>query len=558
MGLTFANFTNQIPREILGRGLRYFREKRVLDLTHEDDLTWGARVRGSETYTVEVAQGSDGTLRCNCSCPYDLGEHCKHVVAVLHAIVADNPAVAGAAPAITASKKTSRMEALRKKLAEASQAQLVELLLELARGDRELLDSLLLRLEGGSVEYRLVLRGILNAGRGAYDGLDYAGSERAAKKIDGLLAEADRALSSGEIGKAVAICEAIIDETVPAISHADDSNGSLGGCISEAVAILDEVSDDLDAAGKRRLFAYCLERARTAEFREWDWGWYLLQMALDLTDSQERRAQLDAVLNAIEAEVSIARDFSAEWALQRVARVRLTLIEDFEDEAAARVFLYENRRLDNLRMLLIERLHAEGSHEEALTLIAEGMKINQARGYPGVVDQYLALKFKVLRAKGDRPGALAAQRALWFGDGDVDGYRVLKELVPAEEWPEFVQGLLKELGRCIERVVWILAEEGRWDELLQAYERHPADIWILEGYQEALESRFPERMAGHYERVAAAQAAHANRTSYRKAAEFLRRLGKLAGRARMQATAEQLRAQFPKRPALHDELKRLK
>ena len=559
MSLTFNNFAQQIPPEILERGYRYFRDRRVLELAFDEaDEIWNAVVKGTERYGVEITREPDGTLSCECDCPYDMGEHCKHVVAVLHAILEVYPDVVGGSLAKPKSARKSRIETLRQKLVAATPAQIVEIVVELARGDRELLDNLLLRLEGESVDYRRVVRGILKPGRGAYDSLDYAGSERAAKKINGLLAEARRGLSAGEFEKAVAICEGVIDETVPALSYADDSNGSLGGCISEAVDYLEGVSDELDAADRQQLFAYSLERARSAEFRGWDWGWALLQMALELTDSPERRAQLLAALDSIEAEVRSARGFSDNYAIQQVTQVRLTLIEDFEDEAAARAFLYEHRQLDNVRMLLINRLHDEGSYAKAVELIKEGIAASEARGYPGLKDQYLALQLKVLQATGDRPGMLKIHRELWLSKGDDEGYRALKKLVPDREWPDFVQGLLKQLEHNASRAVWILAREGRWHEVLQAYEQHPTHTWILDTNREPLESRFPEQMAKHYARIVAALVANTNRSNYREAVENLRRIGKLSGRARMQEIIEQLRLQYPKRPALHQELRRLK
>lgn len=74
-----------LTSRVYNRGLGYYREGRVRDLTHDPvhDI-WEARVRGTRTYYVRIEEGSD-EFSATCTCPaYERSlEPCKHIAAVL-------------------------------------------------------------------------------------------------------------------------------------------------------------------------------------------------------------------------------------------------------------------------------------------------------------------------------------------------------------------------------------------------------------------------------------------------------------------------------------------
>lgn len=87
MSLTFASFKKVNPAQILTRGREYVRGGKILDLAFdEEELTWKARVEGTDLYDVRIDIQSNGSLKCSCTWPYDMGEQCKHIAAVLYAI----------------------------------------------------------------------------------------------------------------------------------------------------------------------------------------------------------------------------------------------------------------------------------------------------------------------------------------------------------------------------------------------------------------------------------------------------------------------------------------
>ena len=76
------------------RGMEYFRQGRVLDMTAEEGENPVVKclVRGSETYSVRFQQMEYGYMRIGCSCPrFEEMGRCKHVAAAMIAYVEEPP-----------------------------------------------------------------------------------------------------------------------------------------------------------------------------------------------------------------------------------------------------------------------------------------------------------------------------------------------------------------------------------------------------------------------------------------------------------------------------------
>ncbi|MDE5414511.1 DEAD/DEAH box helicase [Alkalihalobacterium chitinilyticum] len=85
LSLTKSEIKDMFSSSVFKRGLVYYYENRIEDLTYDaDEQVWHASVIGSESYDVEVSVKKNGMVVDHCSCPAhaSYGE-CKHSVAVL-------------------------------------------------------------------------------------------------------------------------------------------------------------------------------------------------------------------------------------------------------------------------------------------------------------------------------------------------------------------------------------------------------------------------------------------------------------------------------------------
>jgi SWIM zinc finger len=86
--LTEALIRNLTSAQSFSRGEEYFIAGAVSDLTLRGN-SLRAQVEGSryDPYQVVVELDAAGVIDATCTCPYDLGSYCKHIVAVLLAYI---------------------------------------------------------------------------------------------------------------------------------------------------------------------------------------------------------------------------------------------------------------------------------------------------------------------------------------------------------------------------------------------------------------------------------------------------------------------------------------
>ena len=86
--LTAALIRNLASSQAFSRGEEYYKAGAVSDLMRRGN-SLRAQVEGSryEPYQVTVDIDTGGVIGARCTCPYEFGGYCKHVVAVLLAYV---------------------------------------------------------------------------------------------------------------------------------------------------------------------------------------------------------------------------------------------------------------------------------------------------------------------------------------------------------------------------------------------------------------------------------------------------------------------------------------
>src|SRR5436305_12284794 len=83
-GVTEAVIRESTSADSFQRGQQYYQQGTVGDLVQRGNVLQ-AEVAGSapEPYVISVTLGEDGITEASCTCPYDWGGWCKHIVATL-------------------------------------------------------------------------------------------------------------------------------------------------------------------------------------------------------------------------------------------------------------------------------------------------------------------------------------------------------------------------------------------------------------------------------------------------------------------------------------------
>ncbi len=562
MMLTFKNFKKTIPPTILARGRQYYNDGAVVDLSPEDEDTWLAVVQGTDAYDVHITLDQGDQLTCTCTCPYEYGEHCKHVAAVLYAIEEAFPEqFAGKTQRTRGPKKRTKLEKLVEALESTPPEKLRAALLDLARTDRHLLNQLLIRFDvtgGKPADYRAMVKQALRAGRREYGFIDYQGARQAAAQLTILLTQADRLMEEGSVNRAVALYQTILEETVDVYGNADDSSGALGDCIAQAVDGLQEALPRLLPPERQELFSYFLQQAQRPHLMDFDWGWEMFDAAAGMIDNQTDRDRLFAALDSLAQVDNAGQDdnFSRNYRAERAALYKLDVIRRFDGETAAFHFMQSEAHHDRFRQLLIQEYVNRENYTEAVALAREGINLNKERRYPGLVNQYRELLLGIAERLGDKPTAAALTRQLWLNSRDTRFFLMLKHQTPSEEWPALREKLIQENPHGPSILAWVFASEEMWDRLLALV--MPDKIQLLETHRKELEARFPNEVALIYERAVQKMLEPVtNRATYQDAAGLLQRMKALGQGARAREIADSFIRQYPQRRAMVEELRRV-
>ena len=501
--LSEAAIRQQATAESFRRGEDYYWRGAVGSLVQRGNVLQ-AQVEGSqyEPYRVRITFDEGGITSANCSCPYDWGGWCKHIVATLLAC-------------LEAPDEIELRPPLDELLADLNREELQNLLLHMASRDPYVADEIesqiaLLRSAPADSQateavaapprrtpvdpqpVRRQVTAILHS-------LDYMRPSEAywqvssvVDQIRQLLNQVQGFIEARDGRNALVLLEAITDEYVEGWIYLDDSDGYAGEFFGELGRVWTEACLVADLSpSERELWAHKLTRWQ-GEIS--DYG-------------------LDDVFDAAQAAVLQGWDYPP---LQRVLRGEITKLGAWEDEAPwfadelalARLMVLERQGRHQEYLYLAE---AEGQMEQYVLMLARLGRVQEAvdEGLRALYEpgQFLSLA-KVLREQGELAAALRVAEhgltlegskgplAAWLcdlADGMGEPERALKAATTAfrvtpsmaayqrvqelagQHWPELREELLAHLRQVSfvhsEAQVDIFLHEGLLDDAIAAVEK---------------------------------------------------------------------------------------
>jgi uncharacterized Zn finger protein len=563
-----VSLTEPMVRELASsqsyqRGREYQRGGQVLHLTLRGNHL-DAQVQGSdyEPYRVRVTFGAGGIADTSCTCPYDWGGVCKHVVATLLAYLHDDPAVEERPETedLLAALDRNQLQALLLAVLERhpdlvewleAKAQALPprpthgpsgpgaLLAPLARADPAALRRMA----------RAAMRSVDRPRR--YDEYDaFAGA--IAGELAGVLQEIEPWIEAGDGRTALALLEGVTEECISGWEsvHPYDDEGE-GSSLFETLA---------------RLWTEALLSADLAPKERKSWAKRLSQWQSELEE--------DGVEAAFDAAAAAARDGWDKPALLRVLQGEITGRSVWTGEApwyaleltAARLNVLERQGRFEEFLRLAE---AEGQTERRLTMLAKLGRVQEAvelglrsiptpgvalalarelrdrsaldeafriaehgMGLPLDTDRYdLQLQQAELarwlrdesRAAGQTERALQAGRVVLESQPSLKDYRVLEPLA-GEGWPALREEILGALrarrSHYREPEIQIFLHEGRVDDAIAALGEY-AHYSLVEQVAEAAKETHPEWVIQVSKQQAESIMDAGQASAYEHAAEWL-------------------------------------
>lgn len=553
-------------------------------------------------YTIRIELDDGGIRTADCSCPYEFGGYCKHVVALLLAYV-HSP------------KKFVKQAAPAELLAELDRETLFTLLTKLLDDRPELATwvEAMIAVPSGKTRkskrktvdaevYRRQVRGVLHS-------LDRMRASEAYWHVGGLVGELEgveanaiKFLDAGEADTALAILLALVEEADEGFEFIDDSNGELGDYLSdigqplaEAILMLDlngveraKLTERLKKAD-RQLSNYGVDSALDVALEALEFGWetpparsrsaakmsawedeedadfddYDDEESVDVYEDAgtqywlgARRSDLiEAKLNVLQRQDRVEEYLALCETAGRHLRYTLKLVE-LDRVAEAVKFAKSHLTTPDEVLQLAQQLRTLNHLTEALAIGERGLKMT---GRKGTLATWLA---PIEEAQGHTSQALIAWQAAFHEDPTLTTYQTIQELAGAK-WKKLQPDLIASLKKCYGKLplAQVYVYEENWTEAMALAEQRNIEYTVVETVADAVLQHHPDWVARISLKHAERLMVEVKSSNYPIAAAWLKRAK--AAYQRLGKTTEwsqylaKIKEQYKRRPALQAQLKRL-
>lgn len=591
---TFALFDQDLDQTIAERGRKYFRKGRVHELAETEDGVWRALVQGTEAYDTTITIKDGAIVHHRCNCPYDLGQYCKHELAVLYAICEQSGEpvreVHGEnVPNSQQPKKRSALKQIEDATGNLTPEQLRQIVIEQAVSDQTLRARLVeatpssdkVQTYDRKEEYIDIIRACMDDNADRHGFIGWHEAHEASRAAHELCGAAQRHLESKQYGDALPIGQALIEAIYPDLGHMDDSNGEFGSCIECGWEILRSIGEHVPPTSDigTQLFNYCLKQAGRKEYDGWSVDRDFLSIAQSLTHSEERLEELFQIIDTVllasgndqddDNLLQQTRDYFREQNAEDAARIKLIALRTLGKTADADALIQSTLAYPDIRELHLHDLVESGAYEKAKQIAWEGIERTK---YPGIVRKFEEWLVTIAEKESDIETVQVFLKQFFLERMEMDAYRRWKQSYDDDRlWQKACEEIIRHLREkdVVSVLLAIFQEEDRWEDFRDCVIRHAKHLQkggshyehaftFLLRYEDEMMERFQDEFAPLA--LASIQpylTKSTGRATYQEICRCLRRLRKRGYEDGVTNVCEKLRVQFKNRPALLEELEKV-
>lgn len=558
--MNINHFENDIAEAVLTKGYDYYIDDRVVDVYHQGDREYICQVEGGDHYEIVVKLGENGDiLYSHCDCPYSYGPICKHKVAAYYEL-SDMLSSEEEERNETEQPGTERQPVLKEVLNQLSKDELIAIILEVARGDAMLRNSLLVKYAKGDDKQELEnCRKLIQAIARKYTGRDgfipYGETYDFTQEMSEIL---EKARGTDNLPLALDITLLLLEETMEAFEYADDSDGDIGVLADEALELIGEIageSRDLDADGQERVFNKLIDQIDGGLCGRWDdYRNGLLEICAGFADVEAFRSKLRAQIEHLIRQN--ADNEYKKYSNESMLRILFGIIQEYSTPEESEHFITENLRFPFFREWYMRKFMEAGDFHKVIDLALEGEAQDEALS--GLVFQWKKIRYDAYTQLSLKEEQIKLAKELLL-DGHFEYYSLLKQLIGGDKkvfYRQLKQELMEQKGWRGERLYLKLVEaENDLDGLVEYVRQHPDEI---ETYAGRLTERFKDEVLALYqEHIRLAAKASSTRKHYRNVCGILTRYKKLAGETHQQQMVDELMTLYSGRPAFLEELSKI-
>jgi len=563
MQIPLLHFEDFIDETILRRGLSYFKKGQVHEPEEICTGEYEAIVEGTKDYTVRMTMKNGIITEHVCTCPYDMGPVCKHVVAVIFYLQQDEldlkqkPVKTKSVTPKKSKKRKTIAEQVDELLEKAAHDELKQFVKEQATRNAAFRNLLLLSFvqhnDDESKEfYEKQIKAILRSAKESDVSFEWYDARQVGNGVDHLLESAKKQIDNQNFKSAVFICTAIMEQIVGALEYVDDSNGDIGYAIEAAYEMLYTLAaSQPDEDIRKMIIDYALSAVDKRVYAEWDWHVGMLQIAAKLLKTEEEIESLCKQLD---------RSQRSEHEREEAQSINYEVILKTKGEKEAEDFLEAHIANPELRRKVLQTAMERGNYTKA-GLVAQGGVDYDKNKKPGLVIEWYNWLLKIAQAQGEKEKIIAYARHLFIENfkPEQDYYAILKQHVPPDTWVAFVERVIQDIAAKKrwfnkEQVAGIFIKEEWMERLLELVRRFP-DLQTIGQYETYLAEKYtPEVVELYVNALLDYMKTNMGRSHYKEACRYLRRVIKLGAQEKANELISFFRREYRQRKALMEEL----
>ena len=581
--MTLQDFENQIDSKILKRGKEYFNNDCVEFLEETKKGYWTANVSGTDEYTVEIQLDSKENIKkCFCDCPYDYGDICKHIVAVLYAISEDKIMDITPKPVSKAKEPKVKKTSFDALLSKIELKEYQDFIKQYSQINKNFKDQFELYFSEKNESFDLkkkyvdIIKSVIkkHTSRGF---IDYSASNKLGKELNQYLDVAKEYLSKNNYRDATVLFQIIIKEVIKVVEYCDDSNGYVVDNIDEAISNLTEmVNTPVSFEFKEKIADFLKEELKKKIY--FDYG----NFGYDLTETYAafciKTDRKDEFLQFLDLKIQSAKDDDYDRSF--FIKEKISFLSRIGSTDEAKKIIKQNLDISEIRNLEIDRKIENQDYEAAKKLISEGIKIAEAKRHSGTVFQYekkllaIAVLEKDIQLERYFSRKFALDRTL-----DSAYYNQWKNTYSKEEWTQTIEevivGITKKVTETVRNNTFsngnsvnvsllyslgsIYIQENYWDRLLTLVQKQENLTTILTYYPHLLKA-YPNELLDILIPVLEREGDKSEgRSQYKDLANKMKSIMKdyPQEKERILEIAQKLKIKYPRRPAMLEELNKL-
>jgi hypothetical protein len=440
MQIPFNHFEQYVNETILKRGLSYFKKGYVHQPEELTPHEYEAIVNGSEDYTVHLTIKNETITKYTCTCPYDDGPICKHVVAVIFYLQQDelklNEKTKRAATGPKATKGKSVARQVEELIEKADPGELKQFLREQASADSAFRNLLLAKFahHNSDESKELYVKQLKAIYKSAYDRYGYINTQAAKTvsiAVDNLLETAQKQISNNNTSSAALICIAVMEQLIQVLQNSDDSYGNLRTSIDTAFELLYDIAQEpLSEEIRELIIDYCFTSFDKQIYVGWDWHTGVLDIASLLLKTEDEIQRIFKQIDNLQ---------KSEYDKERAQTIKYDILLRTRGEVAAEQYLEQNIANPGLRRQAIQNALENKNYEKAIALAQDGVN-NDLIQKPGLAKNWYNWLLKIAQAQNNKDKIIEYARLLLIENikNEQDYYKVLKQQIEPENWTTFI------------------------------------------------------------------------------------------------------------------------